>query len=149
MSNQDGSPSELIIGWKVTKHFDPKYWVDGPAKPHEHKPEDLIKVPAKTMANHTVAVAQSGSGKPFFLGRIVEEILLKTRSHVLIFDPNSDFRSVADVTDPKYWTDKAGYDQKTHRGHLPDEHTHESFSHLMGIGEEGRLLDEASRQTPA
>ncbi len=55
-------------------------------------------------------------------------VLLKTRSNVLIFDPNSDFRSVGDVTDQKYWTDQAGYDQKAKRGHLIDEHTYETFT---------------------
>ncbi|MGC2094794.1 MAG: hypothetical protein WA648_17110 [Methylocella sp.] len=67
MPNQ--ASTELVIGWKVTPKFHPKYWVDGDneKKAFGHKPDDLIRILPKYMANHTVTVAQSGSGKSFFL----------------------------------------------------------------------------------
>ena len=73
--------SELVIGWKVNQDLEPRYWAEGEnAQPGGHKPDDLVHIPSKQVANHTVIVAQSGSGKSFFVGRIIEEILLKTKS---------------------------------------------------------------------
>jgi DNA helicase HerA-like ATPase len=52
---------------------------------------------------HTFLCGQSGSGKTFALGVIIEQILLKTNLKILIIDPDSDFtrldqlRSVEDV----------------------------------------------------
>jgi len=45
----------------------------------------------KELTAHMALIGQSGSGKSFALGRILEEILIKTRSKVLILDPNADF----------------------------------------------------------
>jgi hypothetical protein len=127
MPNQ--ASTELVIGWKVTPKFHPKYWVDGDneKKAFGHKPDDLIRILPKYMANHTVTVAQSGSGKSFFLGRIVEELLLKTKSTVLVFDPNADFKKINGVIGPKTWKDKAHYDSEKGRGFLPDEYDHDDF----------------------
>ena len=41
---------------------------------------------------HTLVCGQSGSGKSFALSRIVEYILLKSNSQIILLDPNSDFR---------------------------------------------------------
>ena len=40
---------------------------------------------------HTAIIAQSGSGKSFMLGRLLEEIAGKTMARIMILDPNSDF----------------------------------------------------------
>ncbi|MGB8899399.1 MAG: ATP-binding protein, partial [Methylocella sp.] len=100
-------------------------------KAFEHKSDDLIRIQPKAMANHTVTVAQSGSGKSFFLGRIVEELLLKTKSRVLVFDPNADFRKISDVigpkTGPNTWKDKAKYNTESGLGFLPDDYDREPF----------------------
>ena len=87
------------------------------------------------MANHMVVVAQSGSGKSLFLGRMLEELLLETSSRVVIFDPNSDFRSVGEYFEPEFWTEKAsperktgyGYDRDKGRGFLPTESSRDLF----------------------
>jgi hypothetical protein len=78
------------------------------------------------MGTHTAIVAQSGSGKSFFLGRIVEEIMLKTKACCLILDPNADFRKVRQVEETSLW-DKAAYDRDTGRGKLPHERSREEF----------------------
>lgn len=44
------------------------------------------------LKRHTVIVGQSGSGKSFFLARLLEEILLKTGGRMLALDPNGDLR---------------------------------------------------------
>lgn len=42
-------------------------------------------------ARHTFLCGQSGSGKTFALGVILEQLLLQTELRVLVIDPNSDF----------------------------------------------------------
>jgi hypothetical protein len=69
---------------------------------------------AKEMTAHTAIIAQSGSGKSFMLGRLLEEIVLKTRARVLILDPNSDFARFSTV-DAHAWEDpgrKPWFDQE-------------------------------------
>jgi hypothetical protein len=73
-----------------------------------------IPLEAKKFAKHTAILAQSGSGKSFFLGRLVEELLIKTNCKILVLDPNSDFVKANDVDwDPEF---------------LPKEETFEKFS---------------------
>lgn len=46
---------------------------------------------AKGFARHTFMVGQSGSGKTFSLGVVLERLLNETELPVVIFDPNSDY----------------------------------------------------------
>lgn len=58
---------------------------------------------AKGFDRHTFLCGQSGSGKTFALGVILERLLLQTDLRIVVLDPNSDFvgldriRSLADV----------------------------------------------------
>jgi DNA helicase HerA-like ATPase len=61
-----------------------------------------IPLEAKKLAKHTAILAQSGSGKSFFVGRLVEELLIKTTCKILVLDPNSDFVKANDV-DSEVW----------------------------------------------
>ena len=70
-----------------------------------------IELLTPQIANHTAILAQSGSGKSFLVGRLVEEILLKTRCRVLILDANGGFRNVGEVAD-RPW-------QEEHRSRWP------------------------------
>lgn len=58
------------------------------------------------IACHSVVLAQSGSGKSFMVGRLVEELLLKTKARIVILDPNSDFVRLTDVDDST-WANSA------------------------------------------
>lgn len=52
---------------------------------------------------HTFLCGQSGSGKTYALGLILERLLLETDLRVVVLDPNSDYTRMADVrtgTDP-------------------------------------------------
>ena len=69
------------------------------------KPDTPVEVSAPDIAHHTAILAQSGAGKSFLLGRLVEEILLKTRANVLVIDSNGDFRSAHDVDDHAWPTE--------------------------------------------
>lgn len=58
----------------------------------------------RSIGCHTAVLAQSGSGKSFMVGRLIEEILLKTKARVIVLDPNSDYVRLGEP-DPKSWTD--------------------------------------------
>lgn len=44
-----------------------------------------------------LVVGQSGSGKSFFVTRLIEEIILNTKARVVVVDPNGDFRSISAI----------------------------------------------------
>lgn len=121
--------SRLTLGWQVTQTRDPRYWLSASARPGEQKQEDLVQVPAQTMGTHSAIIAQSGSGKSFFLGRLIEEIAVATRARCLILDSNADFRQIRDVQQDALWCD-AKYDTRKRRGSLPHERSRDDFSAL-------------------
>lgn len=63
-----------------------------------------VPLPGEKFSRHSAILAQSGAGKSFFLGRLLEELLLKTDCRVLVLDPNSDFVRMGEV-DPLAWED--------------------------------------------
>lgn len=52
---------------------------------------DPAHVLAKKMNRHTFWCGQSGSGKTYALGVLLEQLILDTRLPVVVLDPNSDF----------------------------------------------------------
>jgi hypothetical protein len=46
------------------------------------------------LLHHTLIVGQSGSGKSYFVARLVEEILTRTGARVVALDPNGDLRNL-------------------------------------------------------
>jgi hypothetical protein len=48
---------------------------------------------------HTFLCGQSGSGKTYALGTILERLLLQTTLRIVVLDPNSDFVRLGDVRD--------------------------------------------------
>src|SRR5688500_9218398 len=97
MADMDASSTNLVLGWQVARAGNPRYWLKPNAQVGAQSPDDLVTVPPGSMATHTAIVAQSGSGKSFFLGRLIEELLLRTKARCLIFDPNADFRRAHEV----------------------------------------------------
>jgi len=131
--------SYLTLGWKVDGGKDPpKFWLkDG--KPGDQNDEHLVKVPAGSMGCHTAIIAQSGSGKSFFLGRLIEELILETESRCVILDPNADFRRLGVIVDKHRW-ENAAYDFDNDRGFLPHEASRDVFAerwNLISIRVEG------------
>lgn len=118
--------SNLVLGWHVGDGLDPPYWTTPNARLGAQQSSDLFQVPAAACAAHTAIIAQSGSGKSYFLGRFVEEIAIQTRARCLILDPNADFRRFANVADDSLWTD-AKYDLSQQRGRLPHEASRAEF----------------------
>lgn len=117
----------LTLGWQVTPSGDPRYWLNPAARPGSQSPSELVRVPANTMACHTAICAQSGSGKSYFLGRLIEELLLQTKVACVIFDPNADFRKVHEIEDANLWK-QASYDPIQRRGKLPHEASRREFA---------------------
>lgn len=119
--------SELVLGWQLTQALEPKYWLNRDAKPGSQSSHDLVTVSPASVAAHTAIIAQSGSGKSFFLGRFVEEIALQTKARCIVLDPNADFRRIHEVESPTLW-ENANYNIRKRAGKLPHEATREEFA---------------------
>jgi hypothetical protein len=121
------SEPELILGWQVTPSLDPKYWLSRDARSGGQADADLFKIPAGQMAAHTAIIAQSGSGKSFFLGRLIEEVALRTRARCLILDPNADFRRLHEVESADLWSN-GHYNLNSQSGKLCHESSCAEFA---------------------
>jgi ABC-type oligopeptide transport system ATPase subunit len=62
-----------------------------------------VNLKASGLKSHTAVIAQSGSGKSFMLGRLLEEVASKTQARIIILDPNSDFIKFSEVEETA-WT---------------------------------------------
>ena len=118
--------SFLTLGWEVVHGQDPRYWLSELACPGKQSDNDLVRIPAELVGAHTAIIAQSGSGKSFFLGRLIEELMLQTSASCLVFDPNSDFIKIRDAAPSELWTG-ARYDRLSRTGTLPHEASAEEF----------------------
>src|SRR5690349_1389945 len=100
-----------VLGWQVSSGLDPAYWLTREPLPRSghQQASDLVSVPCESLAQHTAIIAQSGSGKSYFLGRLIEEILVSTKMRCLLFDPNADFRRVHELAPASLWRE-ASYD---------------------------------------
>ena len=108
----------LDLGWVVDSQFHPSFCMQSKNRPDN---SDMVRIPTKKMDKHTVIIAQSGSGKSFFLGRLIEEIMIKSKARCLILDPNGDFRRINEI-DEELWNSSQlltqKYDIKTSMGKL-------------------------------
>jgi len=128
----------LTLGWQVNNALLPRYWLlTSGAKPGAQSDSDLVRTVAADVGCHTAIVAQSGSGKSFFLGRLLEEILINTKARCVVFDPNADFRRVQEVVSGNFWN-KVKYDPAKVIP-LPHETSRKDFE-KQWAGVEKRLL---------
>jgi hypothetical protein len=128
-TSQHATPPDrgwLTLGWQVNAALVPRFWLDAAAKPGTMTNDDLYRIRGEDAGYHTAIIAQSGSGKSFFLGRFVEELLLETKARCIVFDPNADFRRVNEIVNENMWKD-ARYDHRTARGFLPHEKSAAQF----------------------
>lgn len=56
-----------------------------------------VELDAGGFARHTFLCGQSGSGKSYALGVLIEQLLLRTGLRIVVLDPNSDFVRLASV----------------------------------------------------
>lgn len=71
-----------------------------------NEPNKRVTIDLSGLLHHTLVVGQSGSGKSFFVARLVEEILTRTRARVVVIDPNGDFHASSRVS-PDIWETEA------------------------------------------
>lgn len=80
-------------------------WLDGARPPRAAldvgelclRPGVRFTVDAGGFDRHTFLCGQSGSGKTYALGTILEQLLLQTSLRLIVLDPNSDFVRLRDV----------------------------------------------------
>lgn len=122
--------SRLDIGFRIPwDKVHPLYWEANPQGPSgAHADTDVLSISSDALATNAIIVAQSGSGKSFLLGRLIEEIILNTKARCLVLDPNADYRLVSEVNSALW--DDAGYDIKDRRGFLPTEKSEADFAPL-------------------
>lgn len=118
----------LVLGWKITnKKQNPDYWMTHKPRPGVQTPDQLVTVDEQGIRTNTIIVASPGSGKSFFLGRLIEEILLGTDSRILCFDPNSDFVRINSTVRGTLWKN-AKYDPLKKKAQpLPHEKDRRTF----------------------
>jgi hypothetical protein len=133
MPDTEDHSKNIVLGWKVTTGLDPRYWLGPRPMPGQQSRDDLVTTNPSAVAHHSVVVAQSGSGKSYFLGRLLEEIAIKTKGRLVIFDPNADFRKIDQIIDKDFWLSKAGYDLETRMGFLPEEPSREDFENKWNM----------------
>lgn len=107
--SQQNEDTFLDLGWLVDEHLHPKYWIESKNRNSDYS--HMVRIPTKKMDKHTVIIAQSGSGKSYFLGRLIEEIMIKSKSRCLILDPNGDFRKICEIDDD-LWNNNQPLSQK-------------------------------------
>lgn len=123
--------NHLVLGWQVNTEGHPIYWLNENVKVGLQHNSDLLRVSADLMDSHTVIVAQSGSGKSFFLGRLVEELLMRTKCRCLIFDPDGDF-SRMDQINEGVWQERS-YDLRSGNALLSHDTKNAFLSSWRGI----------------
>lgn len=124
----------LLLGWKTDEHCDPAFLQEsGHASPWEADDTHLVSVPSRAIAGNTFVVASSGSGKSYFVGRLLEEILLATRASIFILDPNADFLKFWETRSEADWS-PIRYDPMTGLGHLPTEESTAEWDQFLGAG---------------
>jgi Helicase HerA, central domain len=123
--------NHLVLGWQVNTEGHPIYWLNENVKVGLQHNSDLLRVSADLMDSHTVIVAQSGSGKSFFLGRLVEELLMRTKCRCLIFDPDGDF-SRMDQINEGVWQERS-YDLRSGNTLLSHDTKNAFLSSWRGI----------------
>lgn len=71
---------------------------------HVDEKKGLVTIGELDLQYHTAVIGQSGSGKSYYISRLVEEIILRTRARVLIIDPNGDFTNFYLPQPSKFWS---------------------------------------------
>jgi DNA helicase HerA-like ATPase len=62
--------------------------------------QEHVPLHATGFNRHTFLCGQSGSGKTYSLGVILEQLLLHTTLKIIVIDPNSDYVRLGEVADP-------------------------------------------------
>jgi len=119
---------DLVLGWQMNEDNHPIEWLPEKGKDLPRLEEGLFSVRARAFEYHSILFAQSGSGKSFLVGRLIEELGIKTQARVVVIDPNSDYIHLDDVNPSIY--SNAHYDVVRGIGILPTERDATEFTKL-------------------
>lgn len=122
------SRTNLDLGWIMTEDNHPTAWLEDsfPDLGDQLNRKGVFSVPVETIENHSLLFAQSGSGKSFFVGRLIEELLLKSDPRIIAIDPNSDYANFA-YPEPRAF-EPLKYNIFTGVGNLPTDTDYEGFT---------------------
>jgi ABC-type glutathione transport system ATPase component len=86
------------------------------------------------LLHHTLIAGQSGSGKSFFVARLIEEIVLNTLGRVVMVDANGDFRSIASPSTTAFETHSDAFAaiRKVRASNTPTFDDQQMFSSAWG-----------------
>jgi Helicase HerA, central domain len=93
------APPEAVAAW-AAERFDPDGLDVGALV---HAPGVRARLDARGLARHTFLCGQSGSGKTYTTGVLLEQIVRQTDLRLIVLDPNSDhigLREARDDADP-------------------------------------------------
>lgn len=76
------------------------------------KDDGVVRLQEKNLRHHILIVGQSGSGKSFMVGRLIEEMVLNTDAKIVILDLNADFGQLDKIN-------KAVWDQTKEKDLFP------------------------------
>jgi len=93
-------PSALVIGQLLTDARIP------------------IAINASGFNRHTAFLAQSGAGKSYALGVLLEELLAKTTARLVVLDPNGDFARIGELHEAALLTVADSADPRRYRSAL-------------------------------
>ena len=120
----------LVLGWKLSGS-NPKWWLGHTHYDLPAPDAEVVMVEPLSIAQHTAVLAMSGSGKSFFLGRFLEEVITKTRCKCVVFDPNADFRRI-DSVDTEIWNKPVFKENAVPQRPLPHETDGEAYREEWG-----------------
>src|SRR3954466_16396234 len=82
------APAPVLRGWLESRLGSTARLDLGTARPAGL---GAVQLAAAGFTRHTFLCGQSGSGKTYTLGLLIEQLLLRTDLKVVVFDPNSDY----------------------------------------------------------
>jgi hypothetical protein len=82
------APAPILRGWLESRLGNSARLDLGTARPGALGP---VQLAAAGFTRHTFLCGQSGSGKTYTLGLLIEQLFLRTDLKVVVFDPNSDY----------------------------------------------------------
>ena len=100
----DGAPFHDAL-WRPAEPAEIAAWRERSAKPRARlrigtlalAPGVPLDLDAGGFDRHTFMCGQSGSGKTYSLGVMLEQLLLETRLRIVVLDPNSDYVRMGEV----------------------------------------------------
>jgi DNA helicase HerA-like ATPase len=93
IADMDVAPPDLVTAWLTTAIGDTGVLEHGTSGPGGQP----VRLRAAGFSRHTFLCGQSGSGKTYAMGRLLEQLLLETELQMIVLDPNSDYVRLSEL----------------------------------------------------